>query len=418
MADPIIAALPGRSEVAVGLPSAADTVASLPTAGIAAALPAVADVAVARPMVPVLVMPSGTVAMLPIRFGVQFTSAGTFVVAAVAVHVAAVQFAADADLEALALEVQARAAEFSGAGTFIASDIPRRFVEFSGAGAFEAVGFESYSATAEFVAVGGLVVVDAFQVQARSAQFSGVGSLSAIGRQVQARGVEFAGSGSLGVSGIKVVSASVEFSGVGGFDAVATLGASYTDTFNRANGAIGSNWGPSSPQPAINTNAAQNSTTSGNTPQIVEYLGGVMASNHYAVHVTVKTPVGTDRSTGTYFYVTARGTGTATQNDDRVVLVLSGGALSGRGIYTLSSSGTFTSRLSLTSTTFATGDTATLEVNGNVYTAYKNGVSLGSWPDSGGIVPTDPGHRGFGFGTQPYNSGYGFAIDEINAEDL
>lgn len=229
------------------------------------------------------------------------------------------------------------------------------------------------------------------------------------------------GTISLGATTIaKIAIGSTEFSKISlGATEIWSAGASYTDDFNRANGAIGSNWGPSSPQPTINTNAAQNSTTSGNTPQIVEYLGGTMMSDHYAVHVTVKTPVGTDRSTGTYFYVTARGNGTATQNDDRVVLVLSGGALSGRGIYTLSSSGTFSSvRLSLTSTTFATGDTATLEVNGNTYTAYKNGVSLGSWTDSGGIVPTDSSHRGFGFGTQPYNSGYGFAIDEINAEDL
>lgn len=193
-------------------------------------------------------------------------------------------------------------------------------------------------------------------------------------------------------------------------------GATYTDTFNRANGAIGSNWSPSSPQPVINTNAAQNSTISGNTPQLVEYNAGVMLSDNYRVAATVKTPVGTNRSTGTYFYVLGRCTGTGTQNDDIVVLVASGAALSS-GIYTRSSGGTFTSRASI-STSFVSGDVAELRCVGNVYTAYKNSTQIATWTDSGGIVPVDANHRGFGFGTQPFNSGYGFAIDEITAEDL
>lgn len=196
-----------------------------------------------------------------------------------------------------------------------------------------------------------------------------------------------------------------------------TAGVKYIDDFNRANGAIGSNWGPSSPQPVINTNAAQNSTASGNTPQLVEYLGGVMMTDHYAVTVTIKTPVGTSRVTTTYFYLLARGNGAATQDDDRVLLVLSGAAMSS-GFYTISSSGTLSSRHVAISAAFVAGDTATLEVNRNVYTAKRNGTTIATFTDSSGIVPVDAGHRGFGFGTQPFNSGYGFAFDQIVAEDL
>lgn len=418
MSDPIIAALPAvRAEVGCALPDVAEAVASLPSTGIVAALPAINEQALSIPLVPVLLMPSGTVAMLPVRYGVQFTATGGFTVTAVAVHVAAVEFAAAGAFNAVALEVQARPVTFTGEGTFVASDIPRRFVEFAGVGGFTADGVAVFSAAVEFSGIGAIVIVEALQVQARAAQFAGTGALAASAMQLQARAAQFSGTGTFGATGVQVHSRTVEFSGEGEFDATVRTTALYTDDFNRANGAIGSNWGPSSPQPTINTNAAQNSTTSGNTPQLVEWLGGELSSEHYAVTVTIKTPVGTNRSTQTYFYVTARGNGTATQNDDRVVLVVSGAALSS-GIYTLSSGGTFTRRTTITDA-FVSGDDATLEVNGNVYTAYRNGVAIGpAWTDSGGVVPTGVGRRGFGFGTQPYNSGYGFAIDQIVAEDL
>ena len=397
MADPIIAALPARAALAIGLP-------------------AVAEMLVARPQVPVLIMPSGTVAMLPVRYGVQVTAAGEFAVTAVVVHVGVVEFAGVGAISAAALQVQARGVQFAGEGTFTASDTPRRFVEFAAAGGFAATGYAVYSATVEFAGVGAISAA-ALQVQARGVQFSGVGTLSATGVQVQTRGVQFAGEGTFGVSAMRVYSATVQLTGEGGFSAVGTIKKSYTDDFSRANGAIGSSWGPSSPQPVINTNAAQNSTSSGNTLQLVEYLGGMMLSDHYAVTVKIKTPVGTSRVTTTYFYVTARGNGTSTQNDDRVVLVASGDAWSS-GIYTLSSGGTWTRRTTITNA-FVSGDDATLEVNGNVYTAYRNGVAIGpAWTDSGGVVPTGVGRRGFGFGTQPINNGFGFAIDEITCTDL
>lgn len=198
-----------------------------------------------------------------------------------------------------------------------------------------------------------------------------------------------------------------------------TAGAKYIDDFNRANGAIGSNWGPISPQPVINTNAAQNSTTSGNTPQLVEWLGGVMATDHYSVTATIKAPVGTSRVTTTYFYLLARGNGSATQNDDRMVLVMSGAALAS-GWYTVSSSGAFSNRIAAAypPSNFVAGDTISLEVDGNIYTAKRNGVTFSTHIDTLGTVPTDASHRGFGFGTQPHNYGLGFAIDSITCTDL
>ncbi|MFD6677479.1 hypothetical protein ACFWDA_24355 [Rhodococcus zopfii] len=418
MSDPIIAALPAvRADGGFALPDVVESVAALPSVVIAVGLPEIGEHALPVPRVPVLLMPSGTVAMLPVRYGVQFTANGGFTVAAVAVHPAAVEFSAAATFDAVAFEVQTRAVVFSGEGLFVASDIPRRFVEFTGAGGFAVEGIAVFSAPAEFSGIGAVVIVKASQVQARSVQFAGVGALAASAMQLQARVAQFAGTGTFGAAGVQVYSRTVQFAGVGGFSAVGTIKKSYTDDFNRANGAIGSNWGPSSPQPVVNTNAAQNSTASGNTPQLVEYLGGMMATDNYAVTATIKTPVGTSRVTTTYFYLLARGNGTATQDDDRVLLVLSGAALSS-GFYTINSAGTISSRHVAISTAFVTGDTVTLEVNGNVYTAKRNGTTIATFTDSSGIVPVNAGHRGFGFGTQPYNSGYGFAFDQIVAEDL
>ncbi|MGV9744573.1 hypothetical protein ACWDTG_06625 [Rhodococcus zopfii] len=417
MADPIIAALPARAEVAIGLPAVAEVAAGLPPESIVAGLPAVSELLAVLPQVPELLMPSGTVAMLPVRYGVQFTADGGFTVAAVAVHVAAVEFAAAGAFNAVAVEVQARPVTFTGEGTFVASDIPRRFVEFAGVGGFTADGVAMFSAAVEFSGIGAIVIVESLQVQARAPQFAGTGTLAASAVQLQARAAQFSGTGTFGATGVQVHSRTVQFAGVGGFSATGTIKKSYVDTFNRANGAIGSNWGPSSPQPVVNTNAAQNSTASGNTPQLVEYLGGMMATDNYAVTATIKTPVGTSRVTTTYFYLLARGNGTATQDDDRVLLVLSGAALSS-GFYTINSAGTISSRHVAISTAFVTGDTVTLEVNGNVYTAKRNGTTIATFTDSSGIVPVNAGHRGFGFGTQPYNSGYGFAFDQIVAEDL
>lgn len=215
----------------------------------------------------------------------------------------------------------------------------------------------------------------------------------------------------------KIALGSTEISKVSlGSTEIWSAGASYTDTFNRANGAIGSNWSPSSPQPTINSNAAQNSTTSGNTPQLVEYNAGVLATDNYEVIVTVKTPVGTNRSTQTYFYVLGRCRGTGTQDDDIVVLVGAGAALSS-GIYTRSTGGAFTQRVAI-SGGWTSGQTATLRCQGNVYTAFRGATQVAQWTDTGSIVPIDANHRGFGFGTQPYMSGLGYAIDEITAQDL
>lgn len=195
-----------------------------------------------------------------------------------------------------------------------------------------------------------------------------------------------------------------------------SAGTRYFEDFNRANGALGSNWLPASPAPQIASNAAQNSTTSGNTPQLVEYAGGVLYTDRYDVTATVKTPTGTSMVSSTYFYVLGRCTGTGVQDDDIVMLVGAGASLTS-GIYTRSASGTFTRQQPITGG-WTTGQTATLRCDGNVYTAYRAGVQVAQWVDSGGIVPVNASHRGFGFGTQPYLSGRGFAIDEIGAEDL
>ena len=227
-----------------------------------------------------------------------------------------------------------------------------------------------------------------------------------------------AGAAAAGVVPSAMVTAAASGSGTAAAPLTAVPNkVTYTDLFNRANGAVGSSWGPSSPQPVINTNAAQNSTSSGNAPQLVEYLGGMMLSDHYAVTVKIKTPVGTSRVTTTYFFLTVRGCGLATQNDDRVLLVAAGAALDS-GIYTISSAGTLSARRAAITAAFVTGDTATLEVEGNVYTAKRNGAVIATWTDTGNVAPTDAAHRGFGFGTQPFNNGFGFAIDEITCTDL
>ncbi|APE10749.1 hypothetical protein BO226_17385 [Rhodococcus sp. 2G] len=128
----------------------------------------------------------------------------------------------------------------------------------------------------------------------------------------------------------------------GGWVQVFQAGAHYVDEFNRPNGALGADW-LGSPQPTINSNAAQNSTSSGNVPQLTEYAKK-LNTDRYGVLATVKTPVGTNRSAETYFYLSGRCTGTGVQNDDIVLLVAAGAALAS-GIYTRSASGTFTSRV-------------------------------------------------------------------------
>lgn len=187
----------------------------------------------------------------------------------------------------------------------------------------------------------------------------------------------------------------------------------YFDDFNRANGALTVPWLSTAPS-AINTNAAQNSTSSGNTPQF-NFYDKQLGSDNFKVTTTLKLPVGTNRTTTTYFYVFARNRSAATQTNPCVVLVASGAALSS-GIYTYD--GTSLTLHESISFGFSAGQTAGLLVEENSYTVLQNDIPMTSWADATNIVPRGEGNRGFGFGTQPYNSGIGFAHDQILAKDV
>lgn len=190
----------------------------------------------------------------------------------------------------------------------------------------------------------------------------------------------------------------------------------YYDDFNRANGALGARW-LGSAQPTINTNAAQNSTSSGNTPQFT-YYDSQLGTDSYSITTTVKLPVGTNRSTTTYTYLIGRCASAADQTGGTSIVLVFAGAAMSSGLYTYNGSALSLISGQTISAAWSAGQTAELRIIENEYSVYHAGALILAWTDTTNLIPRGAGRRGFGFGTQPFNSGIGFAHDDILAKDL
>ncbi|MBB5915264.1 hypothetical protein BJY24_004131 [Nocardia transvalensis] len=161
-------------------------------------------------------------------------------------------------------------------------------------------------------------------------------------------------------------------------------GARRSDDFNRANGAMGANWTlGNGTQPQISSNmAAQTGSSDGFFP--ARYNAGQSSTDRWYVEWVVGA---TPTSVASGVLIRAR--------SDWTQAVAAGCYSSGTAIATVTSAtGSGSVTRASNSTTFAAGDTLRVQADGNVYTVFKNGVSIGlSWTDSGGVIGTGSNNR-------------------------
>ncbi len=165
--------------------------------------------------------------------------------------------------------------------------------------------------------------------------------------------------------------------------------AAYTDNFTRSNGALGANWsnGNGSDPQIVSNQAAMGGTTDGYYPS---RWASPAATDRWMVSVTYgATP------SGTLSGALIRANSGWTQQ------VITGASNANTYIYTATaaSGGTETQRATV-ATGFASGDTLKIVALGNLYTVYKNGTSILTWTDSGGVVGTGSANRNGGIWLQ------------------
>lgn len=212
-----------------------------------------------------------------------------------------------------------------------------------------------------------------------------------------------------------------------------SAGNTFTDDFNRADAAtLGANWRVDvNSQPKIASNRAQFKTPSngnGRAGNWVSYSAGTLNSDNYSVKLQLIAPSGnlaTDNYTGAVLAV-----GDTFGSGVMCMAVVSTG--SGIGIVTqsgtppttgVSSGGTGQTVQATNATTVATTDLVEFQRVGNVFTLYKNGVSVLSWTDASNIVSKGSAYRRFGMiveGNYPlFNAAYySPAVDSIIGADL
>lgn len=200
--------------------------------------------------------------------------------------------------------------------------------------------------------------------------------------------------------------------------ATASTGVTYTDNFNRANGALGSNWTTLTAAPVINTNKAQGGTSGPNSAATIyaaRYTTAVLTDTQRAECIVV-TPTGTA--------ALGLGAGPIVRCDssgNRVeALVTSNSA----HIFTRIG-GTATQRAQQTGLTIASGTAVKLTAVGNVYSLYLagSGTPTVTWTDSGNVITIGSTTRYVGFVSIAQKDGFGnatyaYAIDDWVGADI
>lgn len=155
----------------------------------------------------------------------------------------------------------------------------------------------------------------------------------------------------------------------------------YSDSFARANGALGASWvyGNGSTNPAIVSDAAgMSNTTAGFYP--AAYVDPIQTDAQF-VQVTLS---GAVTSSGSSFFL--RGSSSWSQ------YVLMGVSTAGTYIQLVTAGPTYTTEVT-SSTAIPSGATLLLTALGHTYTAYVNGLQMCQWVDSGAATVIGAGYR-------------------------
>ncbi|MBX4168026.1 hypothetical protein K3M35_05010 [Rhodococcus sp. DMU2021] len=190
-----------------------------------------------------------------------------------------------------------------------------------------------------------------------------------------------------------------------------------SDTFNRADGVLGSGWQSFSMAPVIAGNKAQaGSGGSNNTTNVHSALNALsLPGLDQEVQFTIAAPVGTldsDRGVGAL----VRGTGTA----QRTYVV--GGVTGSAAYINTYQNGTATQVANRTGLAFSVGNTFVFRAQGNKYMLLRDGVEILVWTDSSNAFPVDSTFVRWGFEVANvksfYSTSYGFAVDTISGRTL
>ncbi len=186
------------------------------------------------------------------------------------------------------------------------------------------------------------------------------------------------------------------------------------DTFNRADGAIGSDWTGAVTAPVIATNRAQAATppTSTTTVYGAKHITALTSDSQEVTFVPVAPTTGSSLGLGGGAFLRCAASG------DRVEVAVT----NTQAVISTRIGGTGTSRATVS---ISTPTAVRMTAIGNVYSVYINGsgTPAASWTDSGGLIAIGSGTRGVGIvcvgSTNAINqTTRGYAIDSWTAQDI
>lgn len=186
------------------------------------------------------------------------------------------------------------------------------------------------------------------------------------------------------------------------------------DTFNRADGAIGSDWTGAITAPVIATNRAQAATppTSTTTVYGAKHVTALTSDSQEVTFVPIAPTTGSALGLGGGAFLRCAASG------DRVEVAVT----NTQAVISTRIGGTGTSRATVS---ISTPTAVRMTAIGNVYSVYINGsgTPAATWTDSGGLIAIGSGTRGVGIvcvgSTNAINqTTRGYAIDSWTAQDL
>ncbi|MFF0546966.1 hypothetical protein ACFYTF_29430 [Nocardia thailandica] len=318
-------------------------------------------------------------------------------------------------LSAIARPGRQLGAGFTGSGALTAGVLPVGTTTAPYTGSGLAVGAIGVAVAAAFTGVGTLSAVALGGIPVAAA-FTGAGVLSATTSYRYAVAAAFTGSGALAVTQ-QTFSVTADFTGSGTLAATATkVGVSLADDFNRADGALGSNWTAASTAPTIATNRSQAGNPGGTN------LTVVYAARHNTVLATDSQEVSVVLTTATANGSTALSGGAflrSTTGGDRVEIAIISGTVQILSFI----AGVRTQRA--VNSSIGTPTSGRMTAVGNVYTAYINGSGTAActWTDSGNLIAIGSTTRSVGHLTVGQTNGIGqlsrgYAIDSWAAADI
>ena len=251
---------------------------------------------------------------------------------------------------------------------------------------------------------------------------TGVGALAANSLPVAVAAGDLSGVGAITATGTATPVVTDPLVGIGTLTAVATAeetGVTYSDNFNRANGALGSNWVTIAETPLIVSNQAQGGTTGAiNTyTQFRARWTNAVLTDTQEVSGTVGTP-----STAATPALAGGLILRCNSSGDHV-----SASITNTAVYIVTrTSGTDTQQATTGSLTIPAGTAVRFTAVGNVYRIYLNGSATptATWTDSGNLIAIGSGTRYVGLFTSAHKNfigttdQFGYCIDNWVGKDL